>query len=485
MASLDLRALSCGAVAFAGPALLMAGAGGFEPPAWGWAGLAAAWIATLAVVLWRGGPRGRLEQLFAGLFVLSGLWALLSSVWSLSPPSSILEAQRLLVVTAGVLAALSACRSADAPLLRLGLLGAISATCVANLVHRAGGYEATTGAEAEPVGYANGLAILAALGILLALELGRTNRIALFTLPVTGAVLVLAESTGAWFALVIGFAVAAIVAAGRTRVAGAAVLVAGLAAAALSFEGHQRELYWGVAWGAVEERPLLGAGAGTFAQLWVLERDTDASARDAHSLYLETLAEQGPLGLGLLVAALGVPLVAARRRPRPLLLGAYAAFLAHVGIDWDWELTAIALAGVLLGASFVLESREEGARVRARPLWAGVALVLVVASAVTLAGALSLERARDSLREGRTEDARERARQATRLAPWSTDAALVEAEARLALGDGPGARATAREALELDAREWRLWALLARASDGAERERALARARSLNPLGGL
>ncbi|HYT50946.1 MAG TPA: hypothetical protein VEL10_01935 [Gaiellaceae bacterium] len=44
-----------------------------------------------------------------------------------------------------------------------------------------------------------------------------------------------------------------------------------------------------------------------------------AKVRDAHSLYVETLAELGPIGLALLSAALVVPLVAAvRARRHPL-----------------------------------------------------------------------------------------------------------------------------------------------------------------------
>jgi O-antigen ligase len=84
--------------------------------------------------------------------------------------------------------------------------------------------------------------------------------------------------------------------------------------------------------------------------------------RDAHSLYLETLAEIGPLGLLLVLAVLGMPLVAARRSRRGLatatLPAAYVAFLLHAGIDWDWEMPIVMLAGLACAAALLLASRN-------------------------------------------------------------------------------------------------------------------------------
>ena len=87
-------------------------------------------------------------------------------------------------------------------------------------------------------------------------------------------------------------------------------------------------------------------------------------ARDAHSLYIESLAELGPLGLALVLASLSVPLLALRRRATPLVAtaaGAYVTALLHTGIDWDWELPAVAVVGLLCGSAVLVGSREEGA----------------------------------------------------------------------------------------------------------------------------
>jgi hypothetical protein len=77
------------------------------------------------------------------------------------------------------------------------------------------------------------------------------------------------------------------------------------------------------------------------------------SVRDAHSLYLETLAELGLLGLALLGLALAPPLLAAFRGASAAAAGGYVAFLVHAGLDWDWELPAVTLAGLLCGAALI------------------------------------------------------------------------------------------------------------------------------------
>ena len=67
---------------------------------------------------------------------------------------------------------------------------------------------------------------------------------------------------------------------------------------------------WRVAWDDATLHPLVGSGAGSYAAHWFRDRPLPLDATNAHQLYLETLAELGPLGLGLLLIALGVPLLA-------------------------------------------------------------------------------------------------------------------------------------------------------------------------------
>ncbi len=60
-----------------------------------------------------------------------------------------------------------------------------------------------------------------------------------------------------------------------------------------------------VAWdSAVSRIPSSEPGAGTFEIVWYERRPAAYAIRDAHSLYAETLAELGFVGLALLVAQL-------------------------------------------------------------------------------------------------------------------------------------------------------------------------------------
>jgi hypothetical protein len=146
----------------------------------------------------------------------------------------------------------------------------------------------------------------------------------------------------------------------RRLVLAGVVCVALVGAAVLIHAGstQPRASYWHVAWH--EEylaHPVLGSGAGTFGRYWVqFGRPLQyGGALDAHSLYLETLAELGPLGLLLLGAVLLVPLcgvISRRRVPYvPVAVSAYTAFLVHAGLDWDWEMPAVVVAGLCCGAA--------------------------------------------------------------------------------------------------------------------------------------
>jgi len=122
----------------------------------------------------------------------------------------------------------------------------------------------------------------------------------------------------------------------------------------------ERADYWAVGRSVVSDHPWLGAGAGTFGRYW-LDRQPAASAGalDAHNLYLETVAELGPLGLVLLLAFLAVPLTRARVAARTTPLGAAAAaayfgFLVHALVDWDWEMPAVTASAVAIGGSLVV-----------------------------------------------------------------------------------------------------------------------------------
>jgi hypothetical protein len=123
---------------------------------------------------------------------------------------------------------------------------------------------------------------------------------------------------------------------------------------------------WEIAWNAFRDAPLLGDGAGKFGQRWALEREDDLKVEDAHSLYLESLAELGLVG-GLLIAiTVGAILLGFAARARgeerhlgAALLGAGLAWAVHAGIDWDWEMPAVTIWLFGLGGMALAADRAE------------------------------------------------------------------------------------------------------------------------------
>jgi O-antigen ligase len=131
-----------------------------------------------------------------------------------------------------------------------------------------------------------------------------------------------------------------------------------------------RYAYWKVAVRAWVAHPLEGVGSGGFATEWRRERKIAESVRDAHSLYLETGAELGLIGV-LLLGALVLGAVGCAVRAGPEAAGAtaaLAAFALHAGLDWDWEMPAVTLAGVVLLAALAVSERS-GSAAAARPPW--------------------------------------------------------------------------------------------------------------------
>jgi O-Antigen ligase len=117
--------------------------------------------------------------------------------------------------------------------------------------------------------------------------------------------------------------------------------------------------YWRVALEEFADHPLRGAGSGAFRVDWLRKRTVFDPAKDAHSLYIETLGELGLVGFALL-AALFVGVGAAARRAFRLLPGqaagpiaALAVFAVHAGLDWDWEMPAVSLVAILLAGALI------------------------------------------------------------------------------------------------------------------------------------
>jgi hypothetical protein len=255
-----------------------------------------------------------------------------------------------------------------------------------------------------------------------------------------------------------------------------------------TFSGSYRSELWHVAWDDYRDHAVLGAGPGTYEQYWNQHRPIQHKVRDAHNLYLEVLAELGPAGLILLLLALSAPLVAgvlARGDPlAALALAAYAAFLVHASVDWDWEMAAVTIAALVCAAALLAFADQRAPppllspRVRAAAVAVGLALAVV--AFVGVIGASALAASERALAKGRYDEAASQARKAARWWRWSPDPWRQLGDVQSASGEENDARESYRKAISKDGSDWALWYDLSTVSTGDESRRALAEARRLN-----
>jgi O-antigen ligase len=253
----------------------------------------------------------------------------------------------------------------------------------------------------------------------------------------------------------------------------------------LSLNG--RPMLWRSALADVGDHPLLGSGAGTFEQYWNQHRPRNYVARDAHSLYLERLAEQGPVGLVLVLALVLYPIwlaVRARRDPVVLTaLGALVAFALHAGFDWDWEMPAVVCLALVAVAAILVAAREEFPRPLSSPVRAGLVAVAVVLGIAAFAGGVGNQAIASSVSaadRGSYAKAESEARRATSWAPWSDQGWIDLAAALVGQGRRDEAAAALRTATRKDPVDWIAWRRLADVTTDPERFHALQMSAKLN-----
>lgn len=260
-----------------------------------------------------------------------------------------------------------------------------------------------------------------------------------------------------------------------------------------TLSSNGRYQLWRIALDDAGSHPWLGSGAGSYERYFLRHQPAHLGrVRDAHSLYVETLAELGPFGLALLIVVLGTPVAVAVKRRRPMTAfaaGAYVVFLVHAATDWDWELPAVTLAALVCAVAMLLD--ERGAR-QTKRLSATVRSVAVVAAAgagifaaVGLLGNNALATSRTDLAAGKIADAQQQARRAASWAPWSSEPWDSLGDAQVAGGTKAAAIASYRKGLSIDRNDWKLWFDLAIATTGAARRHAMAESLALAPRSGL
>lgn len=233
---------------------------------------------------------------------------------------------------------------------------------------------------------------------------------------------------------------------------------------------------WRVAVKSAEHHLLGGNGPGTFQFLWERRAPYFISLVNAHSLYFETLAEIGLVGLALLLGFFVVVLraalltVAMSAGPsRTLTAGLAAALLAFAvsaSVDWVWQVPALPAAFLLLAAAALAPVRWSAQVPRARAiLRAGLllaAIACLVAIALPMATVSKVAQSQASAARGGIATALAQARAAARLEPDAATPQLQEALVLELAHNLPAALAAARTATNNEPSNWSTWLVLSR-----------------------
>jgi len=252
---------------------------------------------------------------------------------------------------------------------------------------------------------------------------------------------------------------------------------------------------------------LTGIGPGTFEFWWARDGSGEGAifVREAHSLYFESLAELGIVGLLLIGGFVAIVVVAGSARAlraaaadRPGLAAAASAcivFVAAAAVDWMWEVAAFPIAFLILAAVAVTPNGPEagvaGGATRASRSFIGPAAVValaalaIVAIAMPVAGESLVQSSRERLADGDPEAALQAAEDAVSVQPYAATPRIQEALVLEQLGRGDEAVAAGREAADRESTNWRTWIVLsgleARAGNASEAVAAYRRADALNP----
>jgi hypothetical protein len=266
----------------------------------------------------------------------------------------------------------------------------------------------------------------------------------------------------------------------------------------LSSSGSGRWQFWGAASGEFQVHPLNGGGGGSWESWWLQHNALNGFfTQYAHSLYLESLAELGIVGLLLIGGAVLVAAVGAVKSARTLRSGDVAAasaagiaFFAAAAYDWVWQLTGIGIVGVgLLGAALgALPSSRAGAWRGfgvLRPLLALVAVAAIVPQVVLLAAAIHIQNSGTAVDAGNGARAKSEALAAKAVEPWDAATWYQLAKVETRLREFDGARSAILSAIRRSPRDYTLWVAAAQIDglrgDIAGVHRDFAEVRKLNP----
>jgi hypothetical protein len=285
--------------------------------------------------------------------------------------------------------------------------------------------------------------------------------------------------------------------------------------------GTGRYQFWGEAIDAFQSKPVWGVGGGNYQLWWNAHTSLDVTTLDAHSLYFQTLAELGIVGVLLLLAFVASVLFAAWRRAVgargsrrwddsiATALALFLAGLASAALDWTWQLPA-AFAPVILAAALLtgpatapqpVATEGRAARKAARR-WVpgrvlgggqyglGIATLVCAWAAIWVAGdqliaTVQLNNSHNAADRGDLAAATQDARDAAAIQPWAAEPQVQLALVAKDAGDLEAASAAANKAISRAPGDWRPWLVAAEVEAGlGDRVAAaadLARANELSP----
>ncbi len=271
-----------------------------------------------------------------------------------------------------------------------------------------------------------------------------------------------------------------------------------------SSSGEGRYQYWVAGVNSAKPHVLVGSGPGTYQLDWLPRAPIQSYVQNAHSLYVETYAELGLVGLVLLVAFFVAALIAVirvvarsayeERTRAAAVAAALIAFLIGAAFDWLWQMPVVPVAVLLLlGAALAPEARGD-TPVRKAGLPTQVCAVVVglaclVAIAFPLATSSAVTNSQAEASEGNLPAALTDAQSAVRLEPGSAEAQIQLALVYEAQRQHAQAVDAAASAVRDEPQNWSNWLVLSRlqAENGDAHAAVVSylKAKSLNPQSSL
>jgi O-Antigen ligase len=252
---------------------------------------------------------------------------------------------------------------------------------------------------------------------------------------------------------------------------------------------------WRAAIDIYDTQKLHGTGAGTYQDYYTRYRSETVYVVDTHSLYLQSLAELGLVGLALILVVvcgiLGGLAMRIRGPDRAVFAALFAVVLAwavHQAFDWDWQMPAVTL-GVFILAGLALARPADG-KPGHSGLPAGRTLValgwLILAVAPLLVGVsyARLQRSGHDLKRGDCVGAKNEALSSLSLSAKRPQAYTIVGVCDLQQGFAQGAVTAMAQATSLEPQSWEaaFWLAVARAAAGIDPHPAIQQALALNPL---